>query len=256
MEISALVLFGTLALCILIEVPMAFSLGISGVVTILVRDLAPATTIPQVLFGAADSFSLLAIPLFILAGLLMGRSGISRRLVDLADALVGHVRGGLGLVTIAVSIFFAGISGSGPADVAALGLFLVPAMIQAGYSDGFAAALVAAGGGIGIIVPPSIALIVYGVVAEVPISHLSIAGIVPGIVVGLALMVAVRVECRTMAPRSAERRGGPFPESSHPRSSSVGSTAESSRRPKPRPWRCSTRSSSVDSSTTTSHGAI
>ena len=184
-------LFGLFFLFLITEMPIAASLGLASLITVWAFDLAPLTLLPQQVFSAVDSFQLMAIPFFIIAGLVLGRSGISRRLVNLARAVVRGLPGGLGMVGILVSIFFAGISGSGPADVAALGLVLIPAMVEAGYPKGFAAAIMAAGGGIGIIVPPSIALIIYGVVAEASIGKLFIAGIFPGVIVGLCLMVAV-----------------------------------------------------------------
>jgi len=181
------VLFGTFFIMLLLDFPIALALGLSSLVTICSFSLVPLDFLPQILFGTADSFTLLAIPFFIFTGIILGHTSISRRLIDLADCLVGDVPGGLGIVGIIAAVFFAGISGSGPADVAALGLVLIPAMTQAGYERGFSAALTAASGGIGIIVPPSIALIIYGYIAEVSIPKLFIAGIIPGIVVACAL---------------------------------------------------------------------
>ena len=167
---------------------MAVALGLSSLVTIFLFDLVSLQMIPELMFSASNSWTLLAIPFFILAGNIMGKTEIARRLIRLAEAIMGGIPGGLGMTTVVASIFFAGISGSGPADVAALGAFLIPSMTQSGYDRNFAAALMAAGGGIGIIMPPSIALIIYGVVANVSISRLFIAGIVPGILVGCGLI--------------------------------------------------------------------
>jgi len=172
---------------LVLDFPIALALCLSSLVTICTFSLVPLYFLPQLLFGTADSFTLLAIPFFIFTGIVLGHTSISRRLIDLADCLVGDIPGGLGIVGIIAAVFFAGISGSGPADVAALGLVLIPAMTQAGYDRGFSAALTAASGGIGIIVPPSIALIIYGFIAEVSIPKLFIAGIVPGIVVACVL---------------------------------------------------------------------
>lgn len=181
---------------LLLEVPVASALGFTALAALALFDPGRLWAMPQTFFAAMKPFNLIAIPFFIVAGILLGRSGISRRLVNLANCLVGHRAGGLGVVTVVVSIFFAGISGSGPADVAALGLILIPAMVEAGFPRSFSAALMAAGGGIGIIVPPSIALILYGVVAQdfaptVSISALFIAGIIPGIIVGLSLILYI-----------------------------------------------------------------
>jgi C4-dicarboxylate transporter DctM subunit len=183
----AAVLFGTFLLLLLAGVPIYLSLGASALVAIVLLDLVPLQALPSQLFSSFNSFTLLAIPFFILAGDLLAKSAIADRLLDLARALVGAVRGGLAVVAVIVGIFFAGISGSGPADVGAQGSVLIPAMVRDRYPRAFASALIAANGAIGIIVPPSIGLIIYGVVANVSIGRLFIAGIVPGIVIGVSL---------------------------------------------------------------------
>ena len=184
-----LLLFGSFGVLMLLDFPIAAALGISSVLTIVAFDLAPLQLLPQQLLSATDSWTLLAVPFFILAGNLLAKTAISERLVHLARVLVGRLPAGLAMVAVIVSIFFAGISGSGPADTAALGAILIPAMVKAGYKKRSAAALIAAGGGIGIIIPPSIALVIYGVVANASVTKLFIAGIFPGIVVGLSLFV-------------------------------------------------------------------
>ena len=191
-----IVLFGVFGIMLVLDMPIALALGVSSMITIAGFSLVPLDFVPQLLFGTADSFTLLAIPFFIFAGIILGHTSISRRLVDLADSVVGNMPGGLGVVGIIAAVFFAGISGSGPADVAALGLVMLPAMSRAGYDDEFSAALVAASGGIGIIVPPSIALILYGFIAEVSITKLFLAGIVPGMVVAGALSVVTVIISR------------------------------------------------------------
>lgn len=182
-----LVLFGSFAALLVLDFPIAAALGISSVLTIVAFDLAPLLLVPQQLLSATDSWTLLAVPFFILAGNLLAKTAISERLIHLARVIVGRLPAGLAMVAVAVSIFFAGISGSGPADTAALGSVLIPAMEKAGYDRRSAAALMAAGGGIGIIIPPSIALLIYGVVANAPVTKLFIAGILPGAVVGISL---------------------------------------------------------------------
>lgn len=184
-----LVLFGSFGLLLFLDFPIAAALGISSVLTIVAFDLAPLFLVPQQLLSATDSWTLLAVPFFILAGNLLAKTAISERLVHLARVVVGRLPAGLAMVAVVVSIFFAGISGSGPADTAALGAVLIPAMERAGYDKRSAAALMAAGGGIGIIIPPSIALLIYGVVADTSVTRLFIAGIVPGLLVGLSLFV-------------------------------------------------------------------
>jgi len=153
-------------------------------------------------------FQLLAIPFFILAGLILDRAGISQRLVHLASLMVGPVHGGLALVAVLCCVFFAGISGSGPADAAALGAVLIPAMAARGYDKGFAAGLIAAGGSIAIIIPPSIAFIIYGVITTVSVPALFAAGVFPGLVVGLALMVPAYLISRAEG-YAGERWGTP-----------------------------------------------
>jgi C4-dicarboxylate transporter, DctM subunit len=207
-QIGAL-LFGSFFVMLTLDFPIALSLGLSSLVVTLVFSLAPLDFFPQILFGTADSFTLLAIPFFIFAGIVLGRSSISRRLIDLADSIVGNVHGGLGIVGVITAVFFAGISGSGPADVAALGLILYPAMVRAGYDPGFSAALAAVSGGIGIIIPPSIALIIYGFVAEVSIPKLFIAGIIPGLIIACALGVVTYVV--------SKKRGYDARDRDHPR---------------------------------------
>ena len=187
------VLFGSFIIMLLIDFPIALALGFSSLLTVIIFSIVPLNFLPQLMFGTADSFTLLAIPFFIFTGIVLGHTSISKRLIELADCIVGNIPGGLGIVGIIAAVFFAGISGSGPADVAAIGLILIPAMTQAGYDRGFSASLAAASGGIGIIVPPSIALIIYGFIAEVSITQLFLAGIVPGIIVAFSLITVTFV---------------------------------------------------------------
>jgi C4-dicarboxylate transporter DctM subunit len=201
------VLFGSFAVMLALGFPIALSLGLSSAISIVLFSLAPLELFPQLMFGIADSFTLLSIPFFIFAGIILGHTSISRRLIDLADALVGDIPGGLGIVGLIAAVFLAGISGSGPADVAALGLVLIPAMVGAGYERGFSAALTAVSGGIGIIIPPSIALIIYGFVAETSIPKLFIAGIIPGILVAAVLSLIVYFLSKRKGWCSARRPG-------------------------------------------------
>jgi C4-dicarboxylate transporter DctM subunit len=188
MESAApILLFGSFAVLLLLNFPIAAALGISSTLVIAAFGLAPLELLPQQLGSATDSWTLLAVPFFILAGNLFAKTAISERLIRLARVVVGQFPAGLAMVAVTVSIFFAGISGSGPADTAALGAILIPGMAAAGYDRRSAAALMAAGGGIGIIIPPSIALVIYGVVANASVSKLFIAGILPGILVGSSL---------------------------------------------------------------------
>lgn len=184
-----LILFAVLIVCFLIGVPIAISLGASAIVAIWFGTDLPINLIAQKAFTSLDSFSLLAIPFFILAGILMGRGGISQRLLNMATALVGWITGGLSLVTIVASMFFAAIAGSGPATVAAIGSFMIPAMIANKYHKGFAAGIPAAAGSIGVIIPPSIPFVVYGAVGSVSVGAMFMAGILPGFLIGAALLI-------------------------------------------------------------------
>lgn len=205
-EITA-VLFGSFLLLLLIGAPIYLALGGSSVLTITVFQLDPLTVLPSSVQGSTASFTLLAIPLFILAGNLLAGSELTERLIALARAIVGNLPGGLAVVSVVVGIFFAGISGSGAADTAALGAILIPSMVKDGYDRGFSAALVAADGAIGIIIPPSIGLIIYGVVANASIGRLFIAGVVPGLVVGACLAIVSVLTARVKGwgrPQRAE----------------------------------------------------
>ncbi|MGE6604906.1 TRAP transporter large permease [Halomonas sp. NPDC076908] len=177
------ILFASLAL----GLPIAFGLGIAAVVMALLSDIPLSIMIEQSIRGV-NSFPLLAIPFFILVGEVMSNGGIARRLMELAGALVGFVRGGLGQVAITGSMFFGGISGSAVADTAATGAMMIPSMKQQGYTAPQATAINTVSSVIGIIIPPSIPLILYGIVTETSISRLFIAGIVPGILIAFALM--------------------------------------------------------------------
>jgi C4-dicarboxylate transporter, DctM subunit len=183
----AWILFGLFGLFLLMGVPISISLGLSAISSLLLFDF-PVSMFPMVMYASLGKFTLLAIPFFVLAGVIMEYAGISKRLIDFAKVMIGHVDGGLAVVTVVVSCFFAAMSGSGPATVAAIGVILIPAMVDAGYDRGFASALTAASGNVGIIIPPSIAFVVFGVLAEVSIGRLFMAGIVPGIILGISLI--------------------------------------------------------------------
>ena len=188
---SAIILFGVFILLFVMNVPVLVALGGASIAAILYNDIVPLIMVPQRMYSALDSWTLLAIPFFVLAGTIMGKTSIAERLITFAKVIVWRLPGGLGIVTVLTAILFAAISGSGPATVAALGALLVPALVSNGYSRSFSSALVASSGGIGIIIPPSIALIIFGVLAETSVSKLFIAGIIPGIIVGIALIIVV-----------------------------------------------------------------
>jgi C4-dicarboxylate transporter DctM subunit len=191
----ALVLFGGFLGLTALNVPIAVALGAAtlGAMVYTGTDFA---LLPSIVYAGIEKFSLLAIPFFILAGLAMERGGVSRGLIGLVAYLVGGVRGGLAMVSVLSTVLFGGISGSGPADTAAIGTPMIPAMVRRGYSPGFAAATVAAGATTDILIPPSIAFIVYGVIAETSISALFLAGVVPGLLLGGGYVLAAYVVSR------------------------------------------------------------
>lgn len=173
---------------LLLGVPIAIAIGVPTFLVIYFGDLGVPVISPN-FFASIAKFPLLAIPLFILAGFILERCGISTRIIRFANILVGRRRGGLAIVAIGVCVFFGGVSGSGPADAAAIGAILIPAMYAQGYSKGYSAALVAAAGSTAIIVPPSIALIVYGMITGTSVPALFAAGAVPGFLAGLSLII-------------------------------------------------------------------
>ena len=190
----ATVLFASFAVLLLIGAPIAVCLGISSVASMLVMGAGRSVsvilgTVPQLVSAATSKTVLLAIPFFILGGNIMEKSGISGKLIHLAEACVGHLKGGVAMVCVIVACFFAAISGSGPATVAALGLILIPALIKTGYQPGFAAALMATAGAIGVIIPPSITFVVYGSISDTSIGSLFISGVLPGLLMGLGLVL-------------------------------------------------------------------
>jgi tripartite ATP-independent transporter DctM subunit len=185
-----LLLFGLFFVLLFCGVPIVTSVGLTAVVFLWQYGLGVQVTASNVYANIAK-FPLLAIPFFILAGFVMDRVGLSRGLVNLLNLVVGPVRGGLGLVAVGGCVFFGAISGTGPADTAAIGSVMIPAMVRRGYAVGFAAALVAAAATTDVLIPPSVAFVVYAVITETSVSRLFAAGVVPGLLMGLALIVPV-----------------------------------------------------------------
>jgi C4-dicarboxylate transporter, DctM subunit len=196
-------LFGSVLVLVLANVPIAVSLGIVAVIAMVAsHGIGALPNMPLVIYNGATNFPLLAIPLFILAGAIMNASGISQRLIAFASALFGWVRGGLSHVSIGASMFFAEISGSAVADVAALGSILIPGMKAKGYPSAFAAASMSSAATLAVIIPPSIPMILYAVMAETSVVQLFVAGIVPGLIGGFGLMgVATFLARRYNLPR-------------------------------------------------------
>jgi tripartite ATP-independent transporter DctM subunit len=187
------ILLPLLLLLFLIDTPIAIAIGVASMAAIALQGEFPLMMVIQRLFAGADSFNLLAVPLFMFAGIIMEAGGISRRIVDFAAALVGWLPGGMAAVAIVSAMFFAGISGSAAADTAAVGAIMIPAMKKSGYRSDFAAALQASGGSIGVIIPPSIPMIIFGFLTGASIGRLFAAGILPGILIGLSLIAVASV---------------------------------------------------------------
>ena len=177
---TTIVLFGTLIIFIILNIPISVSLGLSSAITLLFVGM-PITSIPSILQATVQKFSLLTIPLFVLAGVIMEKGGISKRLINMANSIIGPIHGGLGYVAVIAAMFFAAISGSGTATVAAIGSILIPSMVKQGYDAGYTSALSAISGSLGTVIPPSITFLIYGMITGESISNLFLSGIMPGI---------------------------------------------------------------------------
>lgn len=195
---AGVILLGVFVVLLICGAPIAVCLGMSSVAAMLVQGagkpiVAVMSVLPRICSASSSKFVLLAIPFFIISGNVMEKAGISGRLINLAEKCLGHIKGGMAMVCIVVSCFFAAISGSGPATVAALGLIMIPALVKAGYPAAFSCALMAAGGAIGVVIPPSITFVVYGSIADASITSLFKAGMVPGLLMGAGLIIIALV---------------------------------------------------------------
>ncbi len=177
-----------LVICFALNLPIAFSLGVASSAALVLGGNIPLTMIPQRMVAGVNSFPLLAIPFFMIAGSLMEKGGISRRIVEFASCLVGHIKGGLAAVSVLGCMFFAALSGSTPATAAAIGSITIPEMKKRGYDESYAAAVVASSACLGVIIPPSITMVIFGVTANASIGKMLIGGIIPGIFLGSLLM--------------------------------------------------------------------
>jgi C4-dicarboxylate transporter, DctM subunit len=182
------ILFGMFGFLLLIGAPIVVALGASAL-TVYLAAGDDFVSLVQIAWNAVDSFPIMALPAFILSGALMQCAGISRRLVHIAEVLAGPMAGGLGFSAILASMFFGAISGSGPATTAAVGMLMIPAMVDRGYSKSYSAALTASSGGLGVVIPPSIPMVIYGVTASESITKLFLAGILPGVLLAMGLMI-------------------------------------------------------------------
>lgn len=194
MEI-AIIAFIILIILMILKVPIAFATGIATMIAVAFAEI-PLSVVPQRMFFGVDTFTLIAVPLFILAGRLMAISGITQDLLNLSKVLVGHLRGGLAYVNIVASMIFAGITGSAASDTSSIGSILIPTMIQHGYEKDFTVAVTATSSTIGVMIPPSIAMVLYGVAANQSIGKLFLGGAIPGLLVGIGLMAVTYILAR------------------------------------------------------------
>ena len=200
------VMFVVFAICLLIGVPIAWSIGIPVAIYLGMTGMFSPTYIASTMYTACDTFPLMAIPLFVLAGTLMEGGGLSKRLIDFADSLCGHITGGLAVITVITCMFFGALSGSSAATVVAIGTIMVPYMRQMGYSKGFSYALITAAGCLGVLIPPSIPLVLYGIATNASIGNLFLGGFGSGFAVGGALIIVSLVICFARGYRGNGRK--------------------------------------------------
>ncbi|MFV3384560.1 C4-dicarboxylate TRAP transporter large permease protein DctM [Pseudomonas sp. NY15364] len=193
---TVLFLFLLLFLLMFIGVPIAASLGLAGSITIMLFSPDSVRSLAIKLFETSEHYTLLAIPFFLLSGAFMTTGGVARRLIDFANACVGHIRGGLAIGAVLACMLFAALSGSSPATVAAVGSIAIAGMVRSGYPQAFGAGIVCNAGTLGILIPPSIVMVVYAAATEQSVGKLFMAGVIPGIMLGVVLMVAIYIVAR------------------------------------------------------------
>ncbi len=195
---NTLFLFVVLFACMLIGIPVAISLGLASLLTILFFAKDSLASLALKVFESSEHFTLMAIPFFILSGAFMTTGGVARRMIRFANACIGHLRGGLAMASVLACMLFAAVSGSSPATVVAVGSIVIAGMVKAGYTQSMAAGVVCNAGTLGILIPPSIVMVVYAATTETSVGKLFMAGVVPGILLGLMLMVAIYVRARVL----------------------------------------------------------
>jgi len=201
---TTVALFAMLFVFMLIGMPVAVALGLSSVLTILVFAQDSLASLALKLFETSEHYTLLAIPFFILGGAFMTTGGVAKRMIRFANACIGHLRGGLAMASVLACMLFAAVSGSSPATVVAVGSIVIAGMVKAGYPKPFAAGVICNAGTLGILIPPSIVMVVYGAATETSVGKLFMAGVIPGLLLGLLLMVAIYVRARSLdLPRQA-----------------------------------------------------
>lgn len=193
---TILVLFSLLFILMFLGVPIAISLGLSGAITIMFFSQDSVSSLAIKLFETSEHYTLLAIPFFLLAGAFMTTGGVAKRLIDFANATVGHIRGGLAIAAVLSCMLFAALSGSSPATVAAVGSIAIAGMVRSGYPVGFGTGIICNAGTLGILIPPSVVMVVYAASTETSVGKLFMAGVVPGILLGVVLMVAIYIVAR------------------------------------------------------------
>jgi len=201
---TTVALFAMLFVFMLIGMPVAVALGLSSLLTILIFAQDSLASLALKLFETSEHYTLLAIPFFILGGAFMTTGGVAKRMIRFANACIGHMRGGLAMASVLACMLFAAVSGSSPATVVAVGSIVIAGMVKAGYPKPFAAGVICNAGTLGILIPPSIVMVVYGAATETSVGKLFMAGVIPGIMLGLMLMVAIYVRARSLdLPRQA-----------------------------------------------------
>jgi C4-dicarboxylate transporter DctM subunit len=203
MSQAAIILFISLIIFLILNAPVGIAIGLASLCVVFTSSRLTESFMVQQLITGTDSFPLMAIPLFILAGELMAAGGVSKRILNVCSAYFGHITGGLAIVTVVVCMFFAAVSGSGPATVAAVGAMVVPTMLEKGYSKSFTLACVACAGCIGVIIPPSIPMVIYGVSTTTSITGMFMAGFLPGLFIGLCLCYFY---CKKMGWKGDDKR--------------------------------------------------
>ncbi|MCF4981435.1 TRAP transporter large permease subunit [Pseudomonas gessardii] len=193
---AVLCLFLLLLVLMFLGVPIAISLGLSGAMSILMFSQDSLSSLAIKLFETSDAYTFLAIPFFLLSGAFMTTGGVAQRLIDFANACVGHIRGGLAIAAVLACMLFAALSGSSPATVAAVGSIAVAGMVRSGYPKEFGAGIICNAGTLGILIPPSIVMVVYSAATETSVGKLFMAGVIPGLLLGLMLMIAIYIVAR------------------------------------------------------------
>lgn len=193
---TVIALFILLFLLMFLGVPIAISLGLSGAIVIMLFSQDSLSSLAIKLFETSEHYTLLAIPFFLLAGAFMTTGGVAKRLIDFANATVGHIRGGLAIASVMSCMLFAALSGSSPATVAAVGSIAIAGMVRSGYPIGFGTGIICNAGTLGILIPPSVVMVVYAAATETSVGKLFMAGVVPGLLLGIALMVAIYIVAR------------------------------------------------------------